>query len=332
MYPLRTNSTITPQNNPFAYYDLSGGTKQLAPGMLGAGNPMGGSPMPTQGPMDIGTMTQGAGWGPSGGGQLPVPFSGGGMGGGGFNWGNFLSGGGGAGIGALLASLFGGKGGFDMSSMTNPANAASNFYGQIPGAAGGYYQPYIGAGKTALNTLMDQYGQLTSNPGAVYGRLGEGFQQSPGYQWQQDQALGAANRAASASGMIGTPAAQQAAATTASQLANQDFNNYMNRVGGMYNTGLQGYGNINQMGYNASDAMANMLANSLASQGQLAYQGADTQNQMNMLQQLMDQQGKTNMWTGIGGGISALLPLLGGAMGGPAGAGFGGILSSLFGR
>jgi hypothetical protein len=164
---------------------------------------------------------------------------------------------------------------------TNPAQPGMEYLNQIPGAVKPYYDPYINAGKESLASLMAQYGQLVSNPGERYSQLGQGFQESPGYQFQYEQGMNAANSAAAAGGMAGTPYAQQNAATFSSQLANQDYYNYMNQVLGLYNTGLGGQSGINQMGYGASDAMANQLSSSLMNQAGMAYQGANNQNAAN---------------------------------------------------
>ena len=70
---------------------------------------------------------------------------------------------------------------------------------------------------------------MVNDPNALYSKFGQGFQQSPGYKFQVDQATNAANSAASAGGMLGTPAEQQQLAGTVGGLANQDFYNYMNQ-------------------------------------------------------------------------------------------------------
>lgn len=176
------------------------------------------------------------------------------------------------GIGAALGGLFGG------SSYKNPADAAQGYLNQIPGTITPYYQPFINAGNQSRDVLMGQYGDLVNDPGQKFAQFGQGFQQSPGYQFQYNQGMNAANSAAGAGGMLGTPMHQQNAASMASNLANQDYYNYMNNIMGMYNTGLGGYGNMHQTGYNASNELAQSLAASLTNQAGMAYAGQNNQN------------------------------------------------------
>lgn len=197
-----------------------------------------------------------------------------------------------------LPGLFGA---FD--DQPNPANSAMPYYDQIPGMLGGYFNPYIQAGanaRTALqgqygadlglgNNLRSAYGSMMNNPGALMGKIGAGFKQSPGYQFQVNQALGAANRAAAAGGMEGTPEEQQNIAGVTNNLANQDYYNYLNHglniynqglsgKQGLYNQGIQGDQGLNNMGWDASRGLGEDIAQAIMSQGNLAYNGQVNQN------------------------------------------------------
>lgn len=191
----------------------------------------------------------------------------------------------GAGAGQLL---FGGK---------NPASAASPYLNQVPGTITPYYQPYIDSGTNAMNTLNTQYNQNINNPAAVMNQVGAGYQQSPGYQWNVNQATNAANQASAAGGMAGSPQEQQQLATTVSGLANQDYYDYVDRAMKQYNTGLSGMSHINDMGYNASNELAQSLANNLLSQAKLQYAGQMNQNQS-----------QGGGWGDLIGGVTSLLP------------------------
>lgn len=239
-------------------------------GLMGSGNPNGGSnhfdPYGGNGAYSSGAGLLGGG-NPNGGGNYggSNPF-----GGGGNSFGSFLS---------SLGGLFGG------GDWTNPADAANKYLDKIPGTIKPYYDPYINAGRSALDSLMGQYGGLVNDPGAILSKLGGGFQKSPGYQFQVDQATDAANRAGAASGMLGSPAEQQQVAGAVNGLANQDYYNYLNHAENLYGTGLQGLSGINSMGYNASTSLADMLANIMGQQAQYGAQGQDLQNQRNSAQQ-----------------------------------------------
>lgn len=214
----------------------------------------------------------------------------------GFPWQQF-----GSGIGDILGGLFG--------SNKNPADAAMGYLNQISGTMQPYYNPYITAGRNALGTLQGQYNTLLQDPTAMMRNIGKTFQQSPGYQFQVNQALNAANRAAAAGGMAGSPMEQQNIASTVNDLANQDYYHYLNAGLGQYGQGLSGMGGINQMGFQASDELAKNLAQVLMSQANAAYSGQANENQ--------SQGGMMGM---LGGGLGTLLGGLSGS----------GLLSGLF--
>jgi hypothetical protein len=204
----------------------------------------------------------------------------------------------------------------------NPADGAMPYLNQIGGMLPQYFQPWMNAGKQALpqlqqqygsllgqgSQLQNEYGQMASDPTGVMNRMGSTFQQSPGYQFQANQAMGAANRAASAGGMIGTPAEQQSIASTVGGLANQDYYNYLNHgmsmmgqglqgASNLYGMGLQGEQQLAGMGYDASKSLGEDLSSALMSQAQLAYSGQSDVNQgrFGMLGSVM----------GAGGGLLA---------------------------
>lgn len=186
----------------------------------------------------------------------------------------------------------------------NPGDAGNQYVNQIPGVITPYYQPYIDAGNQALGTLQgqnqqllgnlpglqSQYSQDMTNPGQTLSQIGAGYTQSPGYQWQLDQGEAAITNAAAAGGYLGTPQQQQYAGTLATNLANQDYNDYMKSALDVYNTGLhgsqglydtgyRGTQDINHMGYQASNQLAEGLAQALMAQAHLAYAGQASRNQ-----------------------------------------------------
>lgn len=238
--------------------------------------------------------------------QLPLPFSDGSGGGNKFNWDNFAGG-----VGSIAGGLW------NMFGAEDPYESASKYYNQIPGMLNNIYNPYIQNGMNAYgdmgqyqnnfsqysnrgnqagNMLMGQYGQMINNPSALLNRLGSGFNPSPGYNFQVQQALGAANRAAAAGGMAGTPAEQQQIAGVTNQLANQDYYNYLNHAQGIYGQGIYGLQGSEGLGLNSSNMgssldaniygrgsdMSNNLANNLGAammnQGNLAFSGTVNNN------------------------------------------------------
>jgi hypothetical protein len=169
-----------------------------------------------------------------------------------------------------------------LSSMfaPNPANSAMPYLNQVPGMLQSTLGPYNQFGQFAGGQLQNQIGQLLNNPTALMKMLGGGFQQSPGYQFSVDQATNAANRAAAAGGMAGSPAEQQALAGAVTGLANQDYQNYLNSIMGLYGQGLGAAQNMFGTGAGAANQIAQGLQTNLGNQANLAYTGQQNQNMM----------------------------------------------------
>ena len=168
-----------------------------------------------------------------------------------------------------------------------PASAAKPYLDQIPGQTNQYYQPYFDAGKNQLPKLEEQYTDLMNNPGGKYNKIGESFQQSPGFKFAMQQALQGSEHAANAGGMTGTPQHEQQNMQMATDMANQDYYNYMGGATGMYNQGLQGAQGMSNQGQQAGSSMADMIAQTLNAQANNAYedQAQKNQNHNNILGQ-----------------------------------------------
>lgn len=137
-----------------------------------------------------------------------------------------------------------------------------------------YYGPYREAGLNMLPTLENQANMLITNPGSVYSSLGAGFETSPGYEYQMQTGMNAANQAASAGGMAGTQQHQGYAQSTAQGIASQEWNTYMDYMMNLYKQGLGLGGDINQMGYKASSSMLDELTRFMGAQMGLSAQAA----------------------------------------------------------
>jgi len=205
------------------------------------------------------------------------------------SWGNL---GAAAGLGAGVAGALQGQ-----PDYQNPADSGMPYLNKIPGAMDPYYRPYINAGQGAMGTLQDQYGQMLNDPGGLNARLGAGYKQSPGYQFQLSQALMAGDNSAAAGGMAGSNMHQQNNMSVANGLASQDYNNYMNRMTGLYGEGIKGEQGINDMGYNASNELGQSVGNMYNSEANLASQGTNSQNQYNQAQS----KANSDMWGNLAG-------------------------------
>lgn len=166
------------------------------------------------------------------------------------------------GMGMMGAGAFMGK---------DPYSAASGTLEQIPS----YFEPYYKAGVGELPKLQHQYGQLTQDPGALEAQLGSGYKASPGYGYNVSQATSAANQAAAAGGMAGSPQEQQQLAQTITGMSSQDYQEYMQRILGMYGMGLQGEQGLAQTGMRAGED----TSDALLSQAQMQYASQQAQNQ-----------------------------------------------------
>jgi hypothetical protein len=142
---------------------------------------------------------------------------------------------------------------------------------QIPGQLTPYYQPYMDAGTGAMTNLQGQYGQLINDPGAKFNQIGQSFQQSPGFDWQMQQALQGANHAAAAGGMAGSPEHEQQNESVANNLANQDYYNYMDHVMPMYTEGLHGEQDLMHQGYKATQSLTDQIAQALSQEARMQY-------------------------------------------------------------
>jgi hypothetical protein len=193
-----------------------------------------------------------------------------------------------------------------MFGFKNPADAASPYYSQIPGATSPYFDPYINAGKNAIPGLEGQYKGLMGDPGGMMNKFGESYKESPGMKFAIQQALQASGNAAAAGGMAGSPQHSQQNMQLANDIASQDYNNWMQNALGLYGQGLTGSQGLAGMGLNAGKSQADMIAQALAAQANNAYEGQAAENE------------NTNSWFNKAGQLAGAGA--GFAVGGPFGA------------
>lgn len=144
-----------------------------------------------------------------------------------------------------------------------------------------YYDPYITAGKEAIPQFQKQLQMLLSDPSQIMKLLGNSYTQSPGYAFNMQQGMDAANQAAAAGGMLGTLGHQKEAQRVASGLASSDFNNYMQNALGLYGTGLSGTQGLMSQGLNSSDLLSQKIMNILQNRAGAMGAAQYNQNQSN---------------------------------------------------
>lgn len=149
--------------------------------------------------------------------------------------------------------------------------------------------PYNQAGLNALGMYQNSLGLngASGNSAAT-----SAFQASPGYQWQVDQATDAAARKASATGALGSGNTLAAIATLGSNLANQEYSGWQDRLNGLGQQGQQAA--TTQAGLQGS--WGNQQAGLGAQQGQSE---AGLYGQFAGL-------GMNNLWNATGTGIGAV--------------------------
>lgn len=200
----------------------------------------------------------------------------------------------------VLASLSMGAAGAGIGSLfsnyKNPADQAFPFMQKAEQTLPQYYNPYIQAGQRAQPGLEQAYGDMM-NPNELIKRIGGGYQESPGYQFSRDQAMRSMNNAQAAGGMLGSPQHEQEAGTLATNLANQDFYNYLQQALGQFNQGVQGKQGLYNTGAQASMGLGDNLASLFGNEGMLRYEGQNTENQH-----------EGGQMGGMFGGLMSLLP------------------------
>lgn len=179
-----------------------------------------------------------------------------------------------------LGSLFGAGAGFlGGGKYRDPSKAAFSYLNQIPGILATTASPYSSAGVGALPTLQSQFGGLSQDPGARLNQIGAGYHESPGYNFAVQQAMQAARNAAASQGLAGSPQHEQQSAQLASNLANQDYNNWLQQALGLYGTGLGGEESLYKTGAQAGIGLGRDIGSVLGTQAQLAYEGRAGRNQ-----------------------------------------------------
>jgi hypothetical protein len=158
------------------------------------------------------------------------------------------------------------------------------------------YNPYIAEGHAIDPRLHDEYMRLLENPSGFLDKIGSGYKQSPGYQFNLNQQLNAAQNAAAAGGMAGSAANQYASQEVAHGLADQDYYNYIKEALGLHGKGLGGLEGISKRGFEASTGKADRAS-------ALAYANATNKNKED-----------SDFWSGLFKTGAAALPYIIGAL------------------
>lgn len=212
------------------------------------------------------------------------------------DWNNmFEMGGIGGGLGSMLGGIFGLAGG----NKNNPADAAMPYLNRISQESGKYYDPYMQSANQMNPGMNELYQNLMNDPSGFLSKIGEGYQQSPGYQFNYDEAMRGAGNAEAAGGMLGSPEHEQRSAEVASGLASKDYQDYLKNALGILGMGVQGGENTMNRGFNAAQGMSGVNQQVLSDQAGYAYAGQDVKGQAD-----------AGNWANIFKGAGQMLPWL----------------------
>ncbi len=145
--------------------------------------------------------------------------------------------------GAAIGAVASVAGSAIQSSKSGAASGAANALSQqtIAEARGNYgrdratYQPFVDSGTTATTRSADLLG--LNGADASTNALAN-FQASPGFGYAMSEGLKGVDHAAASNGLLRSGATLKAEQTLGTNLANQDFGNYMQRLSGMSGIGL----------------------------------------------------------------------------------------------
>jgi hypothetical protein len=224
---------------------------------------------------------------------------------------------GGLAAGSAASGLIGTIGGLFNSSGDDATEAANNAaqlqyqasqnaiaaQQQATAEARGYMSPFYKAGTNALNL----YGGLLNIPGFKSVDPTETLRATPGYDWQMGQGTNALERGAAARGGLYSGAQMKGLEKYGQGLADQTYNNYLNRVSGMVTSGQNAAALQGGYGMQAAPQIGNYLTQGANAQAQGLY------NSYNANQSAY-QNNMGNIMGGVGAmgyGIGKLAPTIG---------------------
>ena len=165
--------------------------------------------------------------------------------------------------------------GFFSDLFGDDSKAYNKYKDELAGLAQSY-NPYVQGGKQMFGDLMKQGQWMTSSPWALEDEMQKHYQQSPGFQYAQNQIQQRMNNQAAASGMLGSGAEQKSLQDALTGHLQQDMGQYVDRGINTYNQGLGTEGNLNNMGFNALGAQNQLMQGSYGAglQGDISHRNA----------------------------------------------------------
>ena len=171
-------------------------------------------------------------------------------------------------MGAMAGNAIGGLIGGGGARGGNPADAAQAYTNQIPSTTLQYLQPQMermnaeraqdrATSAEAYNRLLNQYnrgttqewrndafplqyGEMARMPASVMNSIMQTYSPSTGYQYKQNQMLGAARNSAASGGFAGTTSDQAQQAELVKDLLGSDMGEYFNNILNIMTQGAAG--------------------------------------------------------------------------------------------
>jgi len=140
-------------------------------------------------------------------------------------------------------------------AQTRAANNELALQRQIYDETSANFSPYREGGLNAFNAIQSEMGLGEAPEG--YG----GFQATPGYQFAVDQGTRALEGSAAAGGNLRSGATMKALQNYGQGMANQEYGNYMSRLGTLANMGQAAAGNQAAAGANFAAGAGNAMQN-----------------------------------------------------------------------
>ncbi len=178
---------------------------------------------------------------------------------------------------------------------------------------GGYYDPYISAGGTAISEYLPSI-QRMADPQQFYSQMMQGYQTSPQAQLALEEGTRAATQGASASGMLGSGEMMKGLQKYGQQLTAADEQQWLQNMLGIYGGYTGGLSEISGMGEQAIGQYGQLATTQTSNIADLMAQAAQSRGEAGVFAMKPFQQA-------IGGGISGFQESgMGGIMGGAGSA------------
>lgn len=165
---------------------------------------------------------------------------------------------------------FGGGGGADSSGASQAAAQIAALQNQMYQQTRTDLGPYRQVGEYTT----PYYAGILNIPGYNQVDPTAALRATPGYNWMFNQGVNAIDRSAAAKGMLGSGNVAKALTQYGQGLADQSYNNYMNRLAGLIGTGQNAAAQTGQFGQQSANATSNALMQAGQAQDQAALYNA----------------------------------------------------------